>query len=128
MKHEKGFIALISAIILSVLLLGLTVSLGFSSFFTRFNILDSESKERSLALAEACGDTAVLRMARGVTVPGTVAIGTDSCEIISVSGNIIRTQACVNRATTNLEIIINGDFEIVTEEELANFSPDHPCS
>lgn len=127
MKHQNGFIALTSAIIISVLLLAITVGLGFSSFFTRFNILDSEFKERSLALAEACIDTAILNLAKGLTTTGSVAVGTDDCEIISVNGNTIQTQACVNKATTNLQVTTNSDFEIVTQEELPHFSPAHPC-
>lgn len=123
--RQNGYIALTSAIIITILLLAITVSLGFSGFFTRFNILDSESKERSLALAEACIDKAMLNIAQNLLynpINETVAIESDQCKIVSVtaSGNqrTIKTQAVVNKSYTNLKIVINADtFSIISWEE-----------
>ena len=125
-----------SAVVISILLLSITVGLGFSGFFGRFNILDSESKERSLALAEACGDTAIVNIAMDPDYDpddDLVAVDSDFCTIISVSPFVgiektIKTQACVNKSTTNLEIKINKTFGVTSWKELANFSPNHPCS
>ena len=133
--RQEGFIALMSAVVISVLLLAITVSLGFSGFFTIFNVLDSESKERSRALAEACADVAMLNLAQSQPQPTIpVPVGPDHCNIISVQGNVpkpsqttIQTQACVNKSVTNLRIIIGGDFKVISLEELPNFSPGNPC-
>jgi len=127
MSKQRGFIALMSAIVISVLLLAITLSLGFSGFFTRFNILDSESKERSSALAEACGDTAILNLAQGLTTLGSVVVGAGSCNIISFTPNI-KTQACVNKAVTNLEITVDSSFNILSWQEVPNFSPNIPAT
>jgi hypothetical protein len=63
MTMHKGFTALISAIIISVILLGLAVALGGSTFFARFNSLNREYKRISLGLAEACVHEALGRIA-----------------------------------------------------------------
>lgn len=126
-KSNAGFIAIMSAAIISILLLTITVSLGLSGFFGRLNILDSESKERSSALAEACINTAILNLAQGSTITGSVAVGGDNCNIISVQNNIpstgqttIQAQAVINKAYTNLKIIVdNNTFTAISWEECA---------
>ena len=44
-RRNKGFIALISAIVISVILLLIAANLSLTSFYGRSNILDSELKE-----------------------------------------------------------------------------------
>lgn len=56
---QRGFIALISAIVISTILLSLAVTLGSSTFFSRFDVLNSEYKRISLGLAEACVNSAL---------------------------------------------------------------------
>ena len=123
--YQKGYIALMSAVVISVLLLTITLSLGLSGFFGRLNIVDSESKERSIALAEACVDTAILEIAKGTNYTGQVNVDSDSCTIVSImpdtpsSGQTtIKTQAVVNKSYTNFEVIINSkNFSIISWEE-----------
>ena len=127
---QDGFIALMSAIIISVLLLAIVLSLGFSGFFARFNVLDSESKERSVALAEACGDTAIYNFAQGSTFTGVVTVGSETCNIISVQDNapvagkaLIKTQKIVNKAATDLKIQIDDTaLTIDSWEECPNLT------
>lgn len=61
-KKENGFIALISSIIISAILLGVAVTFGVNSFHSRFNSLDSEFKRISLGLAESCVNVALLNL------------------------------------------------------------------
>jgi len=131
--RQKGFIALTSVIVISVLLLAITVRLGFSAFFNRLDVLDSESKERSSALAEACVDTAILNIARNAAYNPSnqvVAVGSDQCTIVSVTSSgsqkIIKTQAVINKAYTNLKISINSDFSINSWDECATLATS-PC-
>src|SRR3989344_619469 len=103
-KHQKdsGFVALITAIILSVILLVVTITLSQTSFLTRSILLDSEFKERSTALAEACVDVAILRISMTPGYSATnedVSIGTETCTIVSVSGSNIQTSAEVEAST-----------------------------
>jgi hypothetical protein len=132
-KNKRGFIALISAIIISALLLTITLGLGFSGFFSRFNIFDSESKERSLALAEACVNMAILKLATDKDYAVTVADhailvnDTETCSIVSLSPPptrtfpiTIRTNAIMNKAHTNLEVVIDSNYKITSWQEIPN--------
>src|SRR5690348_11814933 len=106
-RHNSGFIALTSAIIIAVLILAITLSLSFAGFFARFNVLDSESKERSFALAEACANNARVEAISGTySANESISIGpgaADNCTVVSseadqpVSGEtLIKTQAVIN--------------------------------
>ena len=137
---QRGFIAITSAIIISVLLLAITLAITFSAYFARFNVLDSESKERSVGLAEACGDTAILKYSEDnsyvpspvfnfITQTGgeSVNVNSDQCTIASVdtsgSQKIIKTQAYINKSYTNLRIGIDStDFTIKSWDECTNLS------
>ena len=139
-QPQQGFIALMSAIVISVLLLAITLTLGLTGFFGRFNVLDSESKERSIALAEACGDSAILKLSQNVSyIPSpafnfatqtggeNVMVNSDKCVIVSVdtSGTLktIKTQAVINKAYTNLRIIIDTSaFTIQSWDECTNLT------
>ena len=57
--HPQGFIALISAVIISAVLLALATAIGSSTFFARFDALNREFKRLSLGLAESCITTAL---------------------------------------------------------------------
>ncbi len=131
-NSQKGYIALMSAIIISALLLTITVSLGFSGFLGRLSIVDSQSKERSSALAEGCADTAILEATSGIYSNNrTVNIGPDTCTIVSSQKDVpstgqstIKTQAIINKSYTNLKIIINNsNFSIISWNEC----PIGPC-
>ena len=93
-KHNSGFVALISAIIISVILLLIVTNLSLTGFYDRSNILDGELKERSAALAEACADTALLKITTDPVYNPTneiVPVGSDTCTVISVTGTTTKT-------------------------------------
>ncbi len=104
-----------SSIVISAILVAVVFSLSFSGFFTRFNLLDSYNKEASLALANACGDIAVLKFIQDNTYSGneTLPIGTDSCDVLLISpGSFeIKTTARVpdNAGGAVTDLIINLD-------------------
>lgn len=78
--NERGFIALMSVIVISAVLLVLVFTLGIASFFNRFDTLDTENKRVSLALAEACANTAMIKLAQDADY-APVSVG----ECVSVS-------------------------------------------
>ena len=130
-KNQGGYIALISAIVISVLLITITVTLGLNSLFGRFNILDSESKERSSELAEACIDQAILDATYGTySTNKVVAVGpttSDNCTIVlsSLSGTqvTIKTQSIINKSYTNLKIVVDANtFGTISWQECNNMS------
>lgn len=110
---QEGFIALVSVLLISVILIIITFSISASGYFTRFNVLDSESKKISLGLAEGCVQKAMLNLAYGsLTVPQTVNIGTNSCKICSQTGgapNTIKTRAVFNHSYSNVTVQLTKD-------------------
>lgn len=129
---EQGFIALISAIIISVLLLTIALAVSMNGISNRLNILDSESKERSTFLAEACADSAILEIANAIySTNKVVTVGPavqDVCTIVSTENDQpvtgqkrIKTQAIVNKAYTNLIVVIDSNFTILSWEESSHF-------
>jgi hypothetical protein len=126
MKNNFGFMALISAIIISIILLLIASSLNLTSFYNRSDILDSELKEKSSALAEACVDVAILKLANNQNynpLNEIVSVETDNCIIQSVTSSnsqkIINIKADYNHYVTNLKIIIDSsDLHVVSWEEI----------
>src|SRR3990167_911045 len=62
MEKERGFVALISTLIISAILLGLVFTAGAASFYARFDSLGIENKRVSLGLAESCIEIALLAL------------------------------------------------------------------
>lgn len=134
--QKNGFIAVVSAVVVAVILLAVTLSVSFSSFLSRFDTLNLEYKERSLTLAEACADTAILQLASDpsftATTPQTVPIGSFTCSytVSPVSGgvNTIKTKASfpqtsAEKAVTNLLITVgNADLKVSSWDEVATQS------
>ncbi len=127
-SKEKGFIALFSVVIISFVLLLAVISLTFTGFFSRFNILDSESKERSDELASACIEIARLKIALNNSYTGfdnNVSVGTGICGYKVESGGIIRAHACVNKAATFYTVTVDAaipNIPILSFEENAELS------
>ncbi len=125
---QKGFIALISSIVMSAILLLITTTLSLSSFFTRFAILESEYKERSSALAEACVDSALVKIAIDNTYSPSneiVRVGSDSCLIKRVTTvgtqKTIVTQGNYQESYTNLSVTIQtSNLQVILWLETSN--------
>lgn len=106
---QRGFIALISAVIISMVLLIVVTVGSFTGFFERANILDAEFKDRSATAADACADQALLFIANDSTYAGLTLLSLnslDSCRVLvsGVSPKSIRIQATSSHAVTNLHI------------------------
>jgi hypothetical protein len=66
MKHtssQRGFIALMSTIVICAVLLTLMASTDVGSFYARADALGSENKDAAVALAESCINVALLALA-----------------------------------------------------------------
>ena len=114
-----------SAIIISAILILVATVTSFRGFFGRSNILETEFKERSVAISEACADQALLQFANDIAYGGgPVIISGYSCTIgkITTSGSekTFKTQASFQNSYTNLEIKFNtADFSIISWKEIA---------
>ena len=88
--EDGGYIALMSAIIISIMLLALVFSVSSNEFYLRFDELNGEFKRQSLALAESCVNSAFVKIAQNFSytpplVGEAVPVGSDSCAIKSIS-------------------------------------------
>lgn len=127
LNKKRGFIALVSVIIISFVLLITAVTLSLTGFFVRFNIFDSENKERSNALADACIESARLALAADTSYSGNDKVITinvsEKCEYDANLGGSeeIIAHACTNGAHTYYRAIVDvdlPDIPIVIFEEL----------
>ena len=132
-NKSGGFAALITVIILSLVLILVAATLSQSGFFTREIFTDSEFKEKSLGLAEACVDYTILRL---VGEPGynppvdtVIDLGAEECKIHRVltgtplPGQItIETKGARGKANTNVRAVINAaDSKVLDWQEVASF-------
>ena len=112
-QKNRGFLALTTTMLVSAALIILVIAVGFEGFFARFSILESELKEESVYLAEACVEIAILKIAQDEDYAGgeTVPVGAASCDIDNVSGDIwakiIETTGVAGDAYTHLEAEVN---------------------
>ena len=127
-KKNRGFIALMSAIIISTILVLVAANLSLSGFNSRFNILESETKERSSALADSCIDIALIGFAQNSSYSGnvTATVGENTCKISAIttsgSNKVFKTQGIFSNSYTNLKITVNGiSFAILSVEELPTY-------
>jgi hypothetical protein len=112
-KNQEGFVAIVSAIVISTLLFVLTLAFSYSGFFARFNVIDMEFKKESVAYAESCVDIARVFIAENASysaaddeydLDGSTTNGNE-CKIVSVTGSapyVIKAQAIYKKSTTNI--------------------------
>lgn len=110
--RNKGFIALMSAIIISAVLMLTVVAGALSSIYARSNVLDAELKSRSRAVADACLEQALLLVTNdpdyGAITPQTqfqVFNDLDACKLTvrdPAPTKTILVQGSSTRAVTNL--------------------------
>lgn len=118
LKSNKngGFVALVSAVIISLVLLTLIVGTGERGFSSRFNILNSELKAMSSGLAEACVETAILKLAENDTytinpaTPEWIPVGDQGCEISSVDPSV--NPIVINTHATSSPIVAHTKLEV----------------
>lgn len=109
-NQQRGFMALISTIIISVILLSMAVSLNLTNFYTQSNMLDAEFKEISFNLAESCTQIALLKLIKNPSYHPdneVASINGNTCTIISINTGIIETSADYKNYSTNLRATIN---------------------
>lgn len=125
----RGFVALMSALVISVVLLLIASGGSLAGFFTRVNSLSFEYKEVTLALADACVSHTLLALSLDNDYSGnaTTTLGENrECYTgdISESGGTytFRTRSYLNDVYTILEVETEApDFTIVSYEELPTF-------
>jgi len=129
MRHgvkQEGFIALISILILSAVLLVTTLGLAQFGIANRFFILNIEQKSASNRLAEACVHVARIKTyndpTETITSAVSVPVADSTCTIIALtpvgSNTTIKAKGQSGDAVTNLVVVVDnttGDFTSWTE-------------
>jgi hypothetical protein len=128
--HERGFVALISIIMLSVVLLASTLSLAQFGLVNRYFILDLENKSVSERLAEACVHVARIQIYNNPdyepSTPITIAIGGSACTISMVDPGVdestIEATATMGNSVTNYRVVVDtDDGEFLSWNEVSVF-------
>lgn len=122
-KQQRGFIALISSIILSIILLGLTLRVSSSNFSARANTLHAEFKSISVALARSCSQSALLMLSQEYWyVPDedgdTVSIGEDKCIIKEINHEVEDLSTHAKKVTITTKSTFRGAFTTLYTEVL----------
>jgi hypothetical protein len=125
-KNPKGFIALMSAVVISAILLVVAVTGSLTGFLERGNSVNAELKERSASTADACVDYAFLQIANNASYTGlsTLSLNAlDTCRVVvsGVSPKVIRVQATSSKAAvTNLDIwYVATTSQVLSWQEVA---------
>ncbi len=125
-----GFTALISAIIISAVLLVIAVTGGLTGFFGRSNVLDSEFKHMSAAIAEACADHALLQLANSSTfydVSGaTTTISGNACYVSQATTagpqKTFKARSYYKNFYTTLKVTIQtSDTSVILWQEISTY-------
>lgn len=119
--HQDGFVALISTLIISAVLMSIVIGAGAAGWYARLDVLGSESKRIALSLAESCASVALTALATSTDPThfamsnhlvhiGTDARGTElKCRIASVVHNgtdtTITTHASFNNSYSVVEVV-----------------------
>lgn len=130
--YTRGFIALISVLMLSVILLAAVISLAQYGIISRYALLTLEQKESTESLAGACVQVAriaVVNDPQYQTTNKIVSVGTDSCLIEHIFAQTpslgisrIETSASSSGAMTNLRVEVDtASGAIVRLEEIPTF-------
>ena len=106
----KGFIALMSALIMSSVMLLIATGGSLAGFYTRVTSLESEYKERSFFLADTCAQQTLLALAGNPSFAGSATT--------TVSGTV--DGACYTGPVTKQGVAPNETYQFRTRSYYMN--------
>lgn len=125
---RAGYIAVISAVIITAIVLAVALVFSSSNFLGRFDALFLEQKDIARGVAEGCLAYAKLKLAESLSYGGneSKSIGPYSCAILPVESapgqKIIKATAAVLNRVSNLKLVVSDStLEAISFEELAAF-------
>ena len=128
----RGFVALVSVVIISAMIAILVFTLGAVSFLVRFDEIDAASKEQSEHLAANCVREALVRIAQDpdyapeaagdcISAGNTCSEGPYACRICAVSVGFpkhIIARAVFRHAYTTYRVTIEDTLAITRWQEI----------
>lgn len=126
--NNRGYIAVTTAIILSIVIMVVAIALGSSNLLTRLNFVAFTNKQTTYFVARSCLSHALFQLIKNISYAGNenVNAGSYQCSIqpIETSGlnKIIKARAQINGATTNFKLTVTtATLSTVSLEELVKF-------
>jgi len=126
-QNNQGYIAVISAIIITAIVIVIALVFSSANFLGRFDTSGLEMKTIAKEAALGCLEHAKLRLKLGAYSGNeTIAVGDYSCDILPIEtsgGNkIIKASSTVDNRGTFLKLTVDGStLETISLEELNNF-------
>ena len=129
MNFKRGFIALMSVVVLSAMLLSAVLSLNQAGSLTQRRVLGHELKNISQQAAETCFTIALVKLSRRdptATISGKYSLNDGKCRIISLSpqgiNEIIRVEGWSGNTYTDIEALLQADTgEVLSQKEFPHF-------
>lgn len=122
-RGNGGYIALITVIILSAIMLVMAASISSSTYLGRSDELSFEFKDTAYFLAYSCFDRAILNLTTDDSYAGNEAISIDGyqCTIGPVQSGagtkIVTTSATVQGISSTLVITLDTDLHVIKFQE-----------
>jgi len=112
-NFQNGFIALMSVVILSAVMIMVTITLGTVTYFSRMGEFNNESKELSYFLAYTCIDYAEFQLTIDLDYPGNeiLTVGDYQCGILPITkedGDGHKKKKGKNRRVTTTATVLNS--------------------
>lgn len=130
-NNQKGFVALISILIIGAIVLTISIGLSLRSIGETNMSLGEQESHRALALANLCAEQALMKLENTLNYAGgePVTIGSKSCDILTISGSgnfnrTIKTQSVVSGYTKKVRVEvsqISPTMQITSWEEVSDF-------
>lgn len=120
-RNKGGYIALLSTVIISAVLLSMTVGAGQSGWYTRFVVLGAEAKLQSKIVASGCIEEALAKLMIDLDWSGdaTSTYGVGTCYVYPVQINYPQNQIVTIRVRGEVQ----GAFtNIISEFEMKDIS------
>ncbi len=124
---KSGYIALMTSIFISIILLSVSIKQNSLGWDTAFNILSYESKQQSETLAESCVGFAVASFLNNTYLEKTTLYPNGRCIYFPIIDNspsnglvLINVSAVVKNSFTNIEAVAdkNLKMKIISYKEL----------
>ena len=113
-KRKDGFIALISLVIISAIVLVVSLGVSLRSIDQTRSGMTNEFGMRALSSAERCAEEALMRLKNDLLYAGGESIieGGETCEILPITGagntdRTVQTRSTISAHTKKISIVVS---------------------
>lgn len=123
-NFQSGYIAIVTALILSLLVLFVGVSTGTITLLSRYSRLEALNKNISAGTAQSCLQYGLLKLGEDYNYAGdaTITVSGYDCHLYSIStsgsNKILKAKSSVYGDTTNYQLTVDASLTPLTLEEV----------